>query len=646
MQTAMIAAYALQALLTAAALVTAAAATPRAFALGLHLRCFLALTLTPFALSLITLVIALIAPAAPRPVFFLVPALLSTVTLFALRKTTGMLLSRARTSLEALRISNISFRERRILAAVAAGTLSILSCVVAALLAASGPPIGHDVLVYLAEARHFAAHPAWSTFPTFEEPVGELLKTHPHLFLWQAFIAQGLMAHGDTAGYGNDISARIAIQLTLPLFALGCLMLARSIVRSWTTWLTPIALLSFHGIHWIPNNYGVDAFRAIPLLALVALSLTLFKRNARLTIARGALIGAVAALAAAAHTLNIVAVGLLAAMALALAVAYRVPIRLPFLTAAALPPLLVTIPYLMNWYRYGHLLGMGMGYYFYRNTPLWLLFSEQKHWIHHLGFFEALLVLCQNYGTYPMAIAIAAATTVVIGTLWQRWRYPGAHWRQTAWYRLLPLSAIFLAEVIAPLVPLGEGVSLQGAMISNVRYALPLCSIAAAVLSVVAALLVRRIGPLRSPAFVATTGIAVLLLLGYTSAKLIYLANRSAGIAQPYLDANELRAAHMAAAIPDGANWFTDDYAVSYLAQRMPVYAYSWQSRRLLTARTPSAVLAELKRLNIRFVALDNGDPRWWASTPFIQTVSKLAGVQHSASGRFQFYRLPDLTGP
>jgi len=587
------------------------------------------ITATPHVLSALVLIIAWLWPEAPRAVFLVLPGALAAAVLLALRHSLRQL------------ADSVSVQIRRAWRdfngpVLVIGLLAAFLVIRLLIAAIDAPVTGQDALTYMTEARVFAERRTIAAIPGFDAGVGEIVKTHPHRFLWQAYIAQALMASTGAIGFDHDLVARVAMILTMPLLIAAVFALACIVATGWTVLLSvPLALLITQ-IGYIPSATSVDAFRIIPFVAVVAVLLVVVERGKRISPALVISTIFFTAMAAFAHTIN------LAFLAILFASLFLLPLlgltswlNLFSLWASALVAVAPSLVYyFQNWRQYGDPFGLGFDYYFYRDTPIWEKFAQLREWTKSSNPLWALTYYLRSHG---LVMTIAACMAAVAFALTRMRKDPA----------LSALAIMFLALLVVPLVPLGSDVTLQGAMLSNVRYGLLVIVLVPAILASAVGILEREWSPwARALTFSRVSGRTIVALV--LSAAGVYailgwnLESRSS--AMRFLDQSELFVAGLAKDLPTGSNWAIDRYSTAYFADRPPIKLTSAVARPLLKAQNDEEAREALDELRIRMVAVYTVD--WWNQTAVFHAVSTSKSAEKFTSNYWQVFVLrPDASG-
>jgi hypothetical protein len=611
------------------ALATAAISWPQAFGMRVLPRAIVAAAMTPHVLALLVLLIPLVWPGAPGMAFLVLPAILSIATLAVLRRSLLEMAGRM------LRLSRRWGRNPHAII-VGLGVAAVAAILIQlTVVNTTGPATGHDIQVYLSEAKVFAENRTLASIPDFHAEPGEVAKTHPHQFLWQAYLAQALMATDGAIGFPDDLTARVALHL--PFLILGVMAIALSLVAvpGWTAVLALPLLLFVEPLHLVLNSFSVDAFRTLPLLALVALLLTTIGRRGELPWSRFFLIGTAAAFTAASHTVNVafliilyVSLPLLwAAQRIAFASMWRIGVVSLLLSSTTI------IYYLDNWMQYGTPFGFGFAYIVYRGTPLWEAFSESGRWTKHEGLVSAVIDLAKAYGPGLTAAAILSALILLVLSI--RWRLVR---------RIGALGVMFTTLVAVSLLPIYGEVSLQGALLSNSRYGLSIFALAPVLIASGIGLALhacgRAIRPLRLWPAIPTALVA--LPLAYKAVG----EARNWSLHSPefqiqYLQSNEALMASLADSLPEGAHWIASRFTPTYIAKRKPIYLYGIRGSALLHAETKVEVERILDEMNVRMVALYFFREDWYPRTDLYRALSQRTDIKPIISGYWHVYILP-----
>jgi hypothetical protein len=593
------------------------------FGLGGLTSAGLAATLTPHALAVSVLLIALVWPGAPSMVFLCAPGAIALVSIVLQRRSLGAFLARSGSVLRSTWVAT-----PWTMTAVSACSIFLLLRLSHAV---DVPLIGHDALVYLNEAKAFAQHRTIASIPGFDAALGEAVKAHPHLFFWSAYIAQPLMATGGSLGYPNDIVAHGAMLLTLPLMVAGVVALAASAGARRSAWIALPLVLLLQQLGYIPTSGSVDAFRTIPIIAAIAMVLGMTNRRGVIPLPAMAALGFLIGAGAASHTINLIYIGLLLGCLWLFAVLKATaPANALLASVAAMVFLLPTVIYFaVNHRRYGRPFGLGFDYYFYPGTPLWEPFSNQSSWTITHSIFEAIWQFSQIHGPASLGLGLLSAAVVLARAA-----------RERALDRPAGLAIIFLVMLLVPLVNVGNGVTLQGAMISNQRYGLTLMCVTPAVI----ATMFEAIGTRRSPA--TTRSLKLIEIAVYVS--LSMLAVRAVGnwafdskdVADTYLANNELFVADVADQLPENASWAVDRYTPAYFADRLPIKLASSLGREILAAPDIPDAVDALNRLHVRMVAIHEWD--WWKKTALAEVLRLHPEFEVKSDSSWRVFVLPD----
>jgi hypothetical protein len=270
-----------------------------------------------------------------------------------------------------------------------------------------------------------------------------------------------------------------------------------------------------------------------------------------------------------------------------------------------------------------------MNYLIYRDTPLMAVFERQRPWLHTTDIATAFLTFAAQYRLVPMMLAVVGAALALV-----------LSFRRPAIGKLSFLSALLLVLVFVPLLPMD---GLQGAVLSNVRYGLVTCALAAAVIAGFLAFVVRYAAPSmrRHSWTIPTCAVAATLLFAWACWSLLFPSARISHAAAHYLEESDLFVARAADALPSGTNWATDRYSATYYAARPPMFLYSNLGHPLLAARDETAVRAFLSEYRVGLVALCTPDSDWWPATEFYRALIRVPGVRVVPGRHCTLYFLP-----
>ncbi len=607
-------------------------ASPRTFGLPTASRVLIALSLTPLVLGAIPVTVAAVAPGAPRVVFLLGPVVPVAALCWLMRGTVRAAHREAIQSLRRLLRDPGRIFAILIVVLIAAMLLGRI------LAGADGTPIGHDALTYFAEARAFAQARDIALIPRFDSPLGQVVKTHPHHFLFQGYIANGLMAAGDAIGHPDDYVARLAVQGVLLFVMLGVLGLTLAVGPVWTVALAATLIFLMGGFEYVARQYSRDAFRVLPFVAIIAVALTGVGRREPLPLGRVALFGALVGANVLVHTVNVMLLSFGGAALTLLAVIRRYTWRNVLVLALGSGPFaaITCWPYVSDYVHRGNLLGHGLHYFFYRDTVLWPAFADFKYWMKPIGFLEAL----ERYGSqYGMAFSIAAVLAALVVLPGLRRRQPG---------RGSALGFTYLVLYFGPLAFTVGELSLRGSMVSNLRYGIPILALAPAVIAhgVAVALFTLRIRYrffwLRPRLITAFLAIALAAVSTWSIGTWHLYNNQRT---TRYLDRQELFVSRLADSLPPGARWVTDRYTVAYFAHRVPIFFYTDEGQPFLKARNTTEVWSLIEKYNIRMVALYRKSPGWWPKTSLYQALTHSTGVRWINSESWKIFLIDELPG-
>jgi len=623
-----VALYLAQWVVTAMALAVVAAACPAAFGMRMFPRTIVAVSLTPHVLATFVLAIALVWPGAPRSVFLTAPAIISAGAVFAFRVVLGDMLRQLE-----------HFVRRRVFD-LRVVTAAFCACVVALVLVPlvivnmSGPAAGHDIQVYLSEAAVFAESRTLASIPRFEAGPGEVAATHSHQFLWQAYLAQALMATDGPTGFGHDTAASVALHLPFLILGVLAVAVAAVVTPAWTAVLALPLLFLIEPMHLVIRGFSVDAFRILPFLAVAALLLTLVGRKRTAPWGRFSVIGAAAAFAVATHTINVVFLAILYLSLLPVWAIGKLSFANLWRTAAVsvLMSSSTIAHYVAYWVRYGTPFGFGFAYFAYRDTPLWEAFEARGNWTKSSGILAAMISVASRFG---VVISVTACVSVLVSF--------GMAWKHRYAVRCAVLGAMFVTLLIVPLLPLGKGVSLQGALLSNSRYGLLIFALAAPLAASAVALAFHAASGHFPKRWI--TGMAALVACSIVAGAVCMILNWSMSSPRSrteYIENNELLVASLAEGLPDGSQWVTSRFTPTYAAEHKPIYLYGMSGAPLLRAEDESDALRLLDEMNVRMIAFYVSTQDWYPRTAIYRAVLSRTDVELVKSGYWEIYRLGD----
>lgn len=246
------------------------------------------------------------------------------------------------------------------------------------------------------------------------------------------------------------------------------------------------------------------------------------------------------------------------------------------------------------------------------------------------GPLAALSMLWSQFG---IRFSIAAVVAAIAGAMMARF-IPSAR-------RLAFLGGLFLVLMLGLLVPVGGRISLQGAMLSNFRYGLPIYVIGAAVIAAALGILLKagsRRFPVQRPAQLATAA----AIAGVITATSIHVVRSwhvyDYASSSAYTARNEAFIAKLADALQPGTNWVTDRYTAAYFTARPPIFLYSRLGSPLIRAKSANEVNDLIDAMNIRAVALYDDAPDWWPATALYRTLAARPDVKRVNSATWQVF--------
>lgn len=583
----------------------------------------------PLFLGTIAIAAATIAPGHASVIFWLpivAIAVLALIFLFRCNITVGSF-SFSRPSSIAIGCGFIS----------AISILTIVSLFSAILLQNLFPVIGNDALTYLAEARMFASTGSLSALaPGLGDPLSGAPPTHPHTALFSVYLGHALLfspvsqiAEGTIS---NDLPVRIAFQFTVLCLALsvsGFTMLLADGKRLavLTGAIAFLFFCDFKTFEYISFQSSRDAFRLIPWLGLIALLIEILRRR-KVSLTLGLCVAATSGWTAAAHTINLYFLAVIAPIFIVVAFQRKIPLTqmTALVASGALGLALPLLHYVNNWRQVGNVLGNGMNYFHYHDTPLAAAFLKYSFWnAKGDSFFSALKNILEQQGEIASSIALLGPTILVICILIDRRR---SNFTSTI------LVATFLSLLTIPLLNLKRifPIDMKEAIQSNYRYAYTIFVISPIILAlaiqhtvqIIELRLKRNCLPIVVTALTAvlaiTAGYSLQSWRTYSSwnEPKAYRANFG-------LICDEVR--HL----PEGTVWLSDRTTLSYECGRWPTFLYSPVGRQYFSPKTVKEARDRLERNRVALVSLQDTPLDWWPPTSFFQALTEMV-----ADGTFE----------
>lgn len=594
--------YLAQHLLLALGLGLCALTMPRFFHLAAMPRALLGASLAPQVTGLVVMLLA--QSGVSSPVFYMyAPGVLAAMLLVSafvrLRGYGRRCLSRTRMT--------------------TAGVLLVLMTVVLALElgsilndnALSLNVLSHDFNVYMSAAKAFAQVPGAGAIPSFYGKLGEVIVVHPHSFIYEAYLAQGLMLGGQDLSYPPlDFLPRLAQQLTIVYLLVAVAGVTVSMGKRWAVVASLALVLSIPWVYYITESLSRDAFRMAPLVGFIAVLCSLGQNFSSSLMKRGMTAGAYAALVVMSHTLGLILATIIGAMVLAYVVVRYRPSLVSL--AAYLFPLLVVgggsiLRYIHNYFETGAFMGYGLQYSIYKDTWLEPLIGKSWGATGQDGL-EILLVLLYRYDIY---IQLAALCVAALAVLFARERSRGGY---------LILFFCLWAPLLVTVSGVLDyaGINLRNALLINGRYPLSFFLLSGPLLAVgvarLGATLARRIqlnNALRELGVIVVTLPAVLLALQSFSSYPWRSVPSKPG------DINHIRALRQATeCLKPGQNWFVDEDRLNvYFIEHPPVFAFTAPARPLLVATDQAELDAIFQSMKIKYVVFLENSAYWRQST-------------------------------
>lgn len=514
---------------------------------------------------------------------------------------------------------------------VALGAGAVMARLSGILCANMFPTIANDALVYLAEARTFAATGRLgSLLHGLGDPASGLAPTHPHTGIFALYLGHALtFAHGNPAAGPllDDLPVRIALQAQVAFLvaatagAAMCLAAARP--RAWLAALVAVSSFCLYAaFEYMSFASSRDPFRLVPWLALLTLLVELVDRR-RLSLPAHLAAAAAAGCAVAAHTVSLYFIALSAPLLLAAIVVARVPLtQLAALAAAGVVGMMLPLAhYVSAVRRTGSVLGHGMNYFHYVGTPLEEAFRRYESWsARDLDFLSALDRVLDQHGPTATRVTLAlAALQICLALLDRRRRNVGE----------LLIPALLVWTLALPLLDLRRlfPIDMKEAMVANFRYAHTIFILGPLVLGMLAVRVVEVIDGVwgRAGARIATVAVVGLAAAFANNGLKVWRTYSSWKDPQAYRD-TMLAACAPALALPSGATWLSDRTTLAYVCGRWPTFLYSPAGRRYFAVADVAEARARLEQDRVALVTLEEAIPGWWPETAFFRALYELVG--------------------
>jgi len=493
------------------------------------------------------------------------------------------------------------------------------------------PVIANDALTYLSEARMFAAQGSLAALVHgLGDPASGAPPTHPHTGLFSVYLGHALLfSPGSlTSGepLGDDFPVRLAFQFTVFCLALAVagmtILLAAGKRHALAAGALAFMLFcAFQAFEYTSFASSRDPFRLIPWLGLLTLLIE-FLRSRRLPLVLLPAVALTAGWLAAAHTINLYFLAVVAPVFVIGALLRRVPLlQMLLLGLAGLVGLaLPLLHYVDNARRIGNVLGNGMNYFHYPGTALAEAFLRHGNWsARDLSPLGALQKMLEQQGM-PIGIAALAGAVLLLALAWLAPRGE----------RTVPLvlSATFVVLLAVPLIELKRlfPIDMKEAMVSNYRYAYTVFILS----PVIMALGVQGIALFAERRFDRRAGEFAILLAGIAAAVLARHELKNWRVYAAWDVPAAYRASFvpicdLARGLPERAVWLSDRSTVSYECGIWPVFLYSPAGRRYFLPPTVEEARRVLDDDRVGLVSLEEAIPGWWPETAFFKALTEMA---------------------
>lgn len=499
------------------------------------------------------------------------------------------------------------------------------------------PVIGNDALTYLAEARMFASTGKLSALaPGLGDPLSGAPPTHPHTVLFSVYLGHALLFSPASqiadGAISDDLPVRIAFQFTvlcLVLSVSGFTMLLADGKRLaiLTGAIAFLLFCDFKTFEYVSFQSSRDAFRLIPWLGLIALLIELLRRR-KMSLVLGLCIAATSYWTAAAHTINLYFLAVIAPVFIVAALQRKVPLA-QIVALAASGTLGLALPllhYINNWRQVGNVLGNGMNYFHYRDTPLAATFLKYSFWnAKGDSFFSALQNILEQQGALASSIALLGPIILVICILIDR--------RRSNLISTI-LVATFLSLLIIPLLNLKRifPIDMKEAIQSNYRYAYTIFIISPVIMALAfqRSIEIFELHFKKKFPIVALTAVTAILAImaGYSLQSWRTYPSWSAP--QAYRTTLDLicdEVHHLS----KGAVWLSDRTTLSYECGAWPTFLYSPEGHQYFSPKTIKEARDLLEMKHVALVSLEDTAPDWWPQTSLFQAM-----VEMVADGTFE----------
>lgn len=495
---------------------------------------------------------------------------------------------------------------------------------------AQHPLIAADALDYSNGALQFAEQRSISVLPDFQGKLDNDGPFSTHTFIFEAFLSQALLFTEDHLGYPNDQALRMAFQLTFFYMLLSLVALASNSSRFVGAGaLSILFLLQVPELGYISSASSRDAFRIIPLmlLATVLCSLSPKRLKKKIPILTFMIVFFLALLAFAAHTLNLLMLGIVIGAWLCWQALNKIyPWKNIFLVlaSAVLGTSVVSLHYLKSYFDTGSWLGYDNYFHMFKGTPMWNAMFEKGgrfHNIVNLTSVERLKAfLVRDH--YHLSVEALLSSMISVGAglicFAKKRKYQS---------RIFFLSSIILLGLI-PHTGLLDFTKpkLSDWLIANLRYALPWYPFAAACASVYLLALYHKTSNF-SKSYLWKLHVAAIFIISVCWISLIDYKdiNSSWRVVSSDMAKNILSKMQEAAdVIPADQKFYYGGTRYFYYYRHRMVSLYRHPALAITRSKTQSELNSLLNNSRIKYVIL--AEPtihKWWDQSPLFVLLNK-----------------------
>lgn len=621
--------YLIQYLLVGISLCFTLFGSPRLIRVSANTRILIGIASTPFVLALHTFLVAIAFPGAPALYFLISPIILSILILVVNKNNTLICLSH-------IYRRTIKLKEyKKIFTPYNVGlSICIVPVLYIAMINASHLIMGHDALIYFNEAKEFALNRTLESIPNFNAKPGEVVAGHPHTFIFQAYIAQALLAGDVFFVKGGDYVARYASQFSFILLFVAIAAVASLYRIKGAVAIAIATTLLITQFEYISVADSRDSFRITSfLLCVVSIAPLTYRRSIRYY---EYLIPAIfCSFAIAAHTLNGVYL-LFLWFALFMLVASKKMQLKNYLLLSLFAAIACFVPlshYFNNYLLTGNLMGYGMYYILYKDTPLWDAFQMTRFWNAGSGTtFSAFNIIFERYGYFISILGLLSSVSVLCFR------------RLFSAPRFYPfLALLFIASLILPISGILDVglVGLKRAYISNVRYPLATYSLVGLVVIPFIMFIFKRkdliFYKIKLKYFF---NISIVVISIFISSHILdgwrIRKNSEKYVYQNMYQLNN----YIESNLSNNENWIVDRYDIAYYSKKTPLFLYSKLGRNLFATNIDSEIWSYIKNWNVKVISLRRNDQSWWPKTRFYQILNNSDNVMKSKIGLWDVYTI------